>query len=60
MATNTTTSQPQPEPALEPGFHAMLNGTSLGNYPTAEDAEAFAEGHPRHNGLTVTVKEVKG
>lgn len=47
-------------PALEPGFHVMHEGVSLGRYDSAEDAEAFADSHPRANGLTVTVEEVKG
>ena len=42
------------------GFHVMHEGKSLGCYLTAEDAEAFADGHPRANGLTVSVEEVKG
>lgn len=42
----------------EPEFHVMLDGQSLGCYPTAEDAEAFANGHPRANGQTVEVIEV--
>lgn len=59
------TQQPEVEAAeavtLEPGFHVLNDeGVSLGRYDTAEDAEAFADGHPRHNGLTVTVEEVKG
>ena len=44
---------------LTPGFHVMHEGTSLGVYPTAADAEDFANAHPRHNGLTVEVVEVK-
>ena len=45
---------------LEPGFHVMHEGVSLGRYDSAEDAEAFANAHPRHNGLEVSVEEVKG
>ena len=48
-----------PAITLEPGFHVMLEGISLGRYPTAADAEAFADAHPRANGLTATVTEVK-
>lgn len=44
--------------AREPGFHVMLGGLSLGCYPSAEDAELYADGHPRANGLTVTIEEV--
>lgn len=46
--------------ALEPGFHVMHEGVSLGRYDSAEEAEAFADAHPRHNGLEVSVEEVKG
>lgn len=46
--------------ALEPGFHVMFEGRSIGCYLTAADAEAFADGHPRANGLNVTVEEVAG
>ena len=53
-------SEQATEVELQPGFHVMHEGVSLGCYPTAEDAEAFANGHPRANGLTVTVEEVKG
>ena len=45
---------------LEPGFHVMHEGVSLGCYASVEDAEAFADGHPRADGLTVSVEEVKG
>lgn len=54
--------EPTPEAtpeSLSPGFHVMHEGTSLGIYPTAADAEAFADAHPRHNGLTVEILEVK-
>lgn len=44
--------------AREPGFHVMLGGLSLGCYPTAADAELYADGHPRANGQAVTVEEV--
>lgn len=44
--------------AREPGFHVMLGGLSLGCYPTAADAELYADGHPRANGQDVTVEEV--
>lgn len=59
----TMTAKPAEDPAaaptdFEPGFHVILDGQSLGCYPTAADAEAFADGHPRANGLTVTVIEV--
>lgn len=44
----------------KPGFHVVNEeGITLGVYDTAEDAEAFADSHPRANGLTVTVEEVK-
>ena len=50
---------PQPA-ALEPGFHVMLDGESIGCYPTKEDAEAFANGHPRAEGLKVSIKRIAG
>ena len=43
---------------LPAGFHVMFEGSSLGCYPSAEEAEAFANAHPREQGLTVEVKEV--
>jgi hypothetical protein len=54
----TLETKPEVEAPTEPGFHVMLDGASLGCYPTAADAEAFADGHPRANGLTVEVLEV--
>lgn len=55
-----TPEAPTPEPiALVTGFHVMHEGTGLGIYSTADDAEAFADAHPWHNGLTVEVVEVK-
>lgn len=43
---------------LPAGFHVMFEGSSLGCYSTAEDAEAFANAHPRADGKTVEVVEV--
>lgn len=47
-------------PTLAPGFHVMHDGVSLGCYETEDEAEAFADGHPRNNGLTITVEKVAG
>lgn len=44
----------------EPGWHVIHDGVSLGCYDSEAEAEAFADGHPRNNGLDVTVEEVKG
>lgn len=43
---------------LPAGFHVMFEGSSLGWYSTAEDAEAFANAHPQVDGKTVEVVEV--
>lgn len=54
------TEAPEKAPSLSAGFHVMLNGESLGCYPSADEAEAFANAHPRADGKTVEVVEVKG
>lgn len=42
------------------GFHVVnAAGDLLGTYETAEDAEAFADAHPRPNGVEVTIVEGK-
>jgi len=68
MALKTEAPKPETEipemeplpsgPELSPGFHVMHEDVSLGCYPTAADAEAFADAHPRPAGLTVTIFEV--
>ena len=49
------------EPAVElaSGWHVVASdGKSLGCYLTEADAEAFANGHPRADGIEVSIVEV--
>lgn len=41
-----------------PGHHIMVDGQSLGCYPTNEDAEAFGAGHLTPQGIGYTIEEV--
>jgi len=45
-------------PALDPGFHVMLNDSSLGCYPTAEDAEAYIAGQLSPQDIKAEILEV--
>lgn len=39
------------------GFHVVHNNRLLGTYTTEEEAEAYAEAHPRAQGLKVNIVE---
>lgn len=45
------------ETELPSGFSVMNGSELLGTYSTEEEAEAFAEAHPRAAGLKVTIVE---
>ena len=38
-----------------PGYHVMKGSEYLGTYETEEDAESFAEQHPRAAGIDVRI-----
>lgn len=43
-----------------PGFHVLNGGGMLlGTYETLEDAEAYADAHPRQVGIEVSIVEGK-
>ena len=48
---------PVEAPSFGPGWHVVHEGALLGTYETQADAEDFANGHPRANGLKVEVVE---
>ena len=42
-----------------PGWHVVHEGRLLGTYPTKDEAEMFADSHPRGEGLKVSIVEGK-
>ena len=48
----------EPVETRTPGFHVMVDGKSLGVYPTLEAAAAHAEGHLAPQGIDYTIDEV--